>query len=107
MKKLFLLVLFVAGGFAAYRYGLFQPERRACRKLAQLCGEQAGGVDKCVQDLEPLSRSSPAAVEKLDKCVKDASGCAQGIGCLLGAGATAAGNMLTDMIKGIGKAMQQ
>jgi hypothetical protein len=106
MKKLLLLVLLLAGGYAAYHYGLLQPERRACRRMAELCGEQPGGVDKCVRDLEPLSRSSPEAVAKLEACVKGASGCAQGVGCLLTAGATAAGNMLGDMIKGIGDALR-
>jgi hypothetical protein len=107
MKKLFVLVLLLAGGFVAYRYGVLQPDRRACLRLAELCGEQPGGVDKCMQDLKPLARSSPAALEKLDGCVKEARGCARGVACLLAAGATGAGNMLTDMVKAIGSSLQR
>jgi hypothetical protein len=106
MKKLIVLAALVAGSFAVYHFGLLSPERRSCRKLAQLCGEQAGGIDKCIRDLESLAGSGQAALMKLDRCVAGASSCTQSVGCLLGAGFTAAGSLLSDFVRSLGKALE-
>jgi hypothetical protein len=106
MKKLFVLAALVAGAYAVYHLGLLSPERRSCRKLAQLCGEQAEGIDKCIRDLQSLAGTSQSALMKLDRCVAGASTCSQGVGCLLGAGFTAAGSMLSDFVRGLGKALE-
>jgi hypothetical protein len=106
MKKLIVLAALVAGVFAVYHFGLLSPERRSCRKLGQLCGQQSGGIDKCIADLESLAGTSQAALMKLDRCVAGATSCSQGVGCLLGAGFTAAGSALTDFVRGLGRALE-
>ena len=105
MRKLLLLLIVGVGGFLIYRYVITSPEKRSCERLAELCGEKAMGVDRCVGDVTELGKTSRGAVAKFDACVSDAKSCGEGAGCLVGAGFSAAGNAVNDFIKGVGKAL--
>jgi hypothetical protein len=104
MKKL--LALFIVGAVAWVAYGRFikPPEKRACQRLADLCGDD-GDAGKCVKDIAEIGKMSREAVTKLDGCVAGASSCGEATGCLFGAGAGAVGTMFTDFMKGVGKSL--
>ena len=57
MKKFLIVVLLLgAGGVFAYKH-FFQPEKRACTKLAELCGDKAKDVDQCATDMADMRKS--------------------------------------------------
>jgi hypothetical protein len=107
MKTLLVLLVLGVGGFLAYRYFVQPAEGRSCRRLADLCGEKASGVDKCARDVAELGKTSKEAVERFDTCVAQAKSCGEGAGCLVGAGFGAASHMLNDFLKGVGKALEK
>jgi hypothetical protein len=104
MKKL--LALLIVGGVAWFAYGRFikPPEKRACQRLAALCGDDAD-AGKCVKDIADIGKMSQEALGKLDSCVADARSCGEATGCLFGAGLGAAGSMFNDFMKGVGKSL--
>jgi hypothetical protein len=106
MKKLFLLLLLAAAAYLGYRYFITTAEARSCRHLADLCGDKTKEVDKCVEDVRELGKASREAVTRFDACVAGAKSCGEGAGCLVGAGFGAAGTMLNDFVKGVGKAIK-
>jgi hypothetical protein len=105
MKKL--LALLIVGGVAWVAYGRFikPPEKRACQRLAELCGDDGDGAGKCVKDIADIGKMSPEALGKLDSCVAGAKSCVEATGCLFGAGMGAAGGMFNDFMKGVGKSL--
>src|SRR5438094_3850251 len=105
MRKLLLLLIVGVGGFLIYRYVITTPEKRSCQRLAELCGDKAMGIDKCVGDVAELGKTSKDAVARFDACVSDAKSCGEGAGCLVGAGFGAAGSVISDFLKGVGKAL--
>jgi hypothetical protein len=105
MRKLLLLLIVAVGGFLIYRYVITTPEKRSCERLAELCGDKAMGIDKCVGDVTELGKTSKGAVARFDACVAEAKSCGEGAGCLVGAGFSAAGSMINDFVKGVGKAL--
>src|SRR5215831_17476994 len=101
---LLLLVLAVAGIIVYVRF--FAPDRRACSRLAELCGPSTN-IDACASHFSQLRRSSSEAFQKLMSCLSDAKSCGQGTRCVLGAGFTATEHVVDDLIKGIGKALEK
>jgi hypothetical protein len=104
MKKLLALVLLGGVGWFAYTRFLRPPEERACHALAALCGDDAE-TKSCAKDVGELKKMSKDAVAKLDTCLADAKSCVEGTGCLVGAGMGAAGQMMGDFVKGVGRAL--
>lgn len=108
MKTLFKLLLVLGvGAFLLYRFVLTTPEKRSCQKLIELCGEDTIAIDRCVGDVKELGHSSKTAVDKFDTCMADAKSCVEGTGCLVGVGLNAAGHVVNDFLKGVGKALQK
>jgi hypothetical protein len=110
MKKfLAFLVVLGVGGFLVYRYVITSASERSCARLASLCGDKSAAVDQCVKGVNELGKASSDAVSKFESCVGDAKSCQEGAGCMVGAvvgaGVGAAGKVLDDFMKGIGKAI--
>jgi hypothetical protein len=106
MKKLLVFLLIVgAGGFLFYRYVLTSAPERSCQRLATLCGGASTGLDQCVRGVTELGQKNQEAVSKFEACVADAKSCGEGAGCLVGAGVDAAGSVVNDFLKGVGKAL--
>ena len=51
-------------------------------------------------------QASSESLDKFHNCVADAKTCAEGGGCLVGAGLSAAGNAVRQFIEGIGKTLK-
>jgi hypothetical protein len=108
MKKLlaFILILGV-GGYFAYRH-FFAPGQHACRKLANLCGEQAKDSGKCAEDLEQIRKQfGDDPIKRFDTCMSSVSSCPEAAGCMIGAGASTVGDTLNKLLKGIGKGRKE
>ena len=113
MKKALALlcVVGVLGGgvVAAYAY-LKTPERSACIRVADLCGEKEGGVkelDQCVDEVNQWRKvAGEAAVNRGIQCVDEAKTCGEAMGCVAGASMKGAQEMMNDFFKGFGKATQ-
>lgn len=105
MKKFLVVVLLLGvGGYFAWRH-FANPEKRSCAKLADLCGEKSKDIDKCAADMAEMRKSlGDEATRKFDACVSEAKTCAEGAGCMVGAGASALGDALNNFMKGMGKA---
>ena len=108
MKKFLIVVLVLgAGGVFAYKH-FFAPEKRACAKLAELCGDKAKDLDKCASDMADLRKSlGDDVVKKFDSCVADAKTCPEGAGCMVGAGMSGVGDAVNQFMKGMGKALNK
>jgi hypothetical protein len=107
MKKLlaFVIVLGVAG-FLVYRFVLTSAAERSCERLANLCGQKTA-VDACVRTMKEVGKTSKESASKFDGCMGDAKSCAEGLGCVAGAGIGAAGSMINDFLKGLGEAVKK
>jgi hypothetical protein len=105
-----LLVLAVIGGGAYGGYYLYQhrkPEKRACAKMADLCGEkEKNDAERCERDMSDLRKNaSVETLARFDACVDNAKTCAEGVGCAAGAGLSTAGEVFNQFIKGLGGAL--
>jgi len=107
----FLLVLGIAGaGVGAYAY-LRKPERAACVRVGELCGETGDAskqkLDQCTQQVEQWRKvAGDAPVDKGIQCVDEAKTCGEAVGCVAGAGFGGFKNVVDDFFKGFGKAAQ-
>ena len=110
MKKLLALVSFVAlTGGVAYAVG-HNPERSACRKMAELCGVKDGTPEDlaaCVDDIKQWRKiGGDEATDKGLACVDEAKTCGEATGCVAGAGFKGVQGVINEFIKGFGKAAQ-
>lgn len=112
MKKalaLIVVLIIVGAGAAAFAF-LRSPERSACVRVADLCGEKSGGVkelDECVDQVAQWRKvAGDEAVNKGMKCVDGAKTCAEAMGCVAGAGAKGVEGLVNDFMKGFGKATE-
>jgi len=106
MKKFLAFILIVGiGGYFAYRH-FFVPEKRACAKLAELCGDEAKDSGKCADDLGQIRKQfGDEPIQKFDGCMSSATSCPEAAGCMMGAGASAVGDSMNKFLKGFGKAV--
>jgi hypothetical protein len=111
MRKLVTTVIVLgllgAGGYLLYRHVLAPPEQRACRHLADLCGnsDEAGqeALQRCQGLLQDLTRASGGKrMKKVTGCILESQSCAKGMGCLAGAGLGAAGEFFDGLREAIG-----
>lgn len=112
MKKVIAVIvvlLIIGGGVGAYAY-FRNPERSACIKVADLCGEKSGGMkelDQCVEQVAQWRKvAGDEAVNKGITCVDQAKTCGEAMGCVAGAGAKSVEGLVNDFLKGFGKAAQ-
>jgi hypothetical protein len=108
MKKfLIVAILLGAGGVFAWKH-FMRSEARSCAKLADLCGDKAKDMDKCVSDMADLRKQlGDDVANKFDSCVADAKTCAEGAGCMVGAGMSGVGDAVNQFMKGMGKALNK
>jgi hypothetical protein len=108
MKKLLVVALLLGGGWLAYTRW-FQPERRACARMATLCGESArDDLRTCESDLKDLRKAfGDGALEKLESCVAQAQSCPESAGCMVGASARGVGDAMKSFIDGVQKSVSK
>ena len=108
MKKLFVILVLAAAGYAAYVFVLRPPAKRTCMRVADLCGLDARGseTEQCVQTLDSLKKSNPAIVEQVTTCIAGAKSCGEAAGCASGGILTAGAGFVKDFIGGLQKSIQ-
>jgi hypothetical protein len=109
MKKVIALLAVAAIGYGVYHFWLRgTPQKRACQRLAELCGSSNDEQAKCEKDMDDLKRNAnPEVMTRLDTCLAGAKTCAEGGGCAVGAGFSAVGDMVNQFMKGLGGALKQ
>jgi len=114
MKKAIpiLLLVGIAGagvGVGAWAY-MKKPERAACVRMADLCGEKDGTkekLDQCTAEVEQWRKTAgDATVDKGIQCVDEAKTCGEAMGCVAGAGVKGFQNVVEDFLKGFGKGLK-
>ena len=107
MKKAIVVAIVLGiGGLLAYRH-FATPQRRTCARVGELCGLKSSDVDKCVDRVASLRASAgDQRMARLVDCTANAKSCAEGSGCLLGAGLGAATGAVGDFFKGLGGSLE-
>jgi hypothetical protein len=105
MKKLLVLLLLAGAAYAAYAFVIRPPEKRACMRVAELCGLDKGGseIGNCVEMLDSLKKSNPDAVSQVTSCVGDAKSCGAAAGCASGAALSIGTGFVKDFLGGLAK----
>lgn len=107
MKAIITLVvlgLLGAGGYWLYTRVLSPSEARACRKLAELCGEadSKARTDRCEAMLTKLGEvTGKETMASSEQCILESTSCAEASGCLLSAGGNAIGEFFKGLQRGL------
>jgi hypothetical protein len=109
MKKLLVVAVVVGvGGWFAYAKVLRPAPKRACDRIAELCGDSGRGKsdDKsCSGFFDEVARNGGDDAGKTAQCVLEAKSCPEAIGCTAGGaikiGAGAAKNFLDGFQKSV------
>jgi len=108
MKKLLVILVLLGAAFAAYAFVIRPPEKRACMRVADLCGlaPQGGETERCTQMLDSLKRSNAPALAQVTTCVADAKSCGEAAGCASGAALSVGTGFMKDFFNGLQKTMK-
>ena len=108
MKTLLLVAIVVGvGGWFAYAKVLKPAPKRACDRIAELCGDSGRKSDdkSCGEFFDELKKTGGEDTDKTAQCVLEAKGCAEAIGCTAGGaikiGAGAAKGFLEGLQKSV------
>ncbi|HXU74414.1 MAG TPA: hypothetical protein VN947_34205 [Polyangia bacterium] len=84
MKKLLLVAVLVGvGGYFAYAKVLKPAPKRACDRLAELCGDSGKSDDNsCTEFFDEVGTTEESS--KTAECVLAAKSCPEAIGCTAG-----------------------
>jgi hypothetical protein len=106
VRKLVVLAVLVVVALAGYVLLVRPPERRACRRVAELCGFDPTGVetDRCTEMLRSLKQANMAAAASASKCVSDARSCAEAAGCASEAALRIGAGLVKDFVGGMHQA---
>jgi hypothetical protein len=106
-------VLGIAGGagYFAWAKVLRPPEKRACARLTELCGDHLDRKDDkdhdCEEFFAAIKRNAPEAIEPTSKCVTEARSCGQAVGCVAGGAIHIGTGFARDFADGLGKSLSQ
>jgi hypothetical protein len=105
MKKLAVVTL-VLGLFAGAAWAVGRsPERSACIKLGELCGDASksgiSDLDQCIDSFKTLRKmGGDEPADKAMKCVDASTTCPQAMGCIVGGGYAALPGAMKEFAKG-------
>ena len=105
MKKLLVLLLLAGAAYAAYAFVIRPPEKRACMRVAELCGLDPRGSEaqNCVEMLDSLKKSNADAISQVTSCVGGAKSCGEAAGCASGAALGIGTSFVKDFLSGLSK----
>jgi hypothetical protein len=110
MKKLLLVaVIFAAGGWIAYAKVLRPAPRRACDRLADLCGDakrDASDDKSCSDFFDALQKNGGDDTDKTAQCVLDARSCPEAIGCTAGGAVKLGAGVAKNFLDGFAKSVK-
>jgi hypothetical protein len=105
---LFALGLLGVGGWYAYTRWFQPPEKRACSKLATLCGEGGKELASCEQELGKLKQlAGEEGYANATRCIGEAKTCMRAVGCVAGASLSGVGDFLSGMVEGFAPAAKE
>ena len=104
-KKLLTLLVLAAAAVAVYLFVLPSPEKRACLRVADLCGLEPTGAEtqRCLRTLDSLKTSNAAAVADFATCTGEAKSCPGAFGCASGAALDFGTGLVKDFFSGFSK----
>lgn len=106
-KVLVALLLLGAGGLLGYRFLYGSATRRACSRMAELCGEKHD-AKKCEDDFAELRKiGGDESLEKPAKCMAEAKTCGEAAGCYAGAIGNSGVKFFKDAFKGLTKSLDE
>ena len=105
MKKLLTLLVLATAAVAGYLFVLRSPEKRACLRVADLCGLEPMGAEtqRCLKMLDSLKMPNATAVADFATCTGEAKSCATALGCASGAALGIGTSFVKDFFSGFGK----
>jgi hypothetical protein len=108
MKKLLVALVLAVAACLLYAFVLRSPEKRACVRMAELCGldTRDSQVERCTRALAAMKESNASAVKQANACVADARSCAEAAGCASGAAWTLGAGLVNDFLGGLQKAVK-
>ncbi|MCU1277273.1 MAG: hypothetical protein JWM53_819 [bacterium] len=110
MKKLVLAAVLVGvGGWFAYAKVLRPAPKRACDRIAELCGDSGRGKldDKSCSDFfDELAKNGGENTGKTAACVLDAKSCPEAIGCTAGGAVRLGAGVAKNFLDGFQKSVK-
>jgi hypothetical protein len=105
MKKLLAFLVLAAAAVAVYLFLLRSPGKRACLRVADLCGLEPMGAEtqRCLKMLDSLKTSNAAAVADFATCTGEAKSCPGALGCASGAALHIGTGLVQDLFTGFSK----
>jgi hypothetical protein len=88
-----------------WAYVIKSPPRRACERMADLCGEQGKDPKQCDNYFAELDKTGPGESAKVATCISEAQSCAQAVGCTAGGALKIGADAAKDFLDGLGKAL--
>jgi hypothetical protein len=105
MKKLIAILVLLGVAYAAYVFVLRTPEKRACGRVADLCGFSGNGAEtqRCLETLDAIKSSNANVASDFATCTGKAESCAAALGCASGAALDMGTGFVKDFLSGLGK----
>ncbi len=108
MKKLLVVVLLL-GGVGVLAYTVFlNPQRRACVKMAEMCGgkgDHSKAIEECQESFAQLAKTAPEEAPKLAQCINESNSCTGAAGCQAGAALNVGINAGKGFFEGLGRSI--
>lgn len=102
LTTLIVIALLGVGGWYVYTRVLMPPEKRACSRLSELCGESKGG-ERCHKGMEEFRKvAGQEAFKNATGCIDKADSCMGAVGCVVRAKLSGLGDFLKGMVDGMG-----
>jgi hypothetical protein len=99
------LALIGAGAYFVYTKVMNPPEKRTCKRLAELCagGAKDRGEERCAESLAQMRKQAgDEAFNRGAECVARAQSCVTAVGCMVGANLRSLGGFLDGLAEGMG-----
>ena len=113
MKKLLVVAVVLAvGGWFAYAKVLRPAPKRACDRLAELCGDHRDRGDRgdddtsCTDFFDTVAKSGGDEAGKTASCVLEAKSCAEAIGCTAGGAVKVGAGVAKSFVDGFQKSVK-
>ena len=110
MKKLLVAAIVCGvGGYFAYAKVLRPAPKRACDRLAELCGDSGRGTSdqqECTDFFDTLAKSDSNERGKTAQCVLEAKSCPEALGCTAGGAVKLGAGVAKGFFEGFGKSVR-
>lgn len=107
MKKLLLVAVIVGvGGYFAYAKVLRPAPKRACARMAELCGDSSRDDKSCTEFFDEVAKNGGEESGKTAQCVLEAKSCPEAIGCTAGGAVKIGAGVAKSFLEGFQKSVK-